>query len=488
MLPIPLHPGPFFAFETRSRRCRRGLPLAAAGLAALLCNVSFARPSGPGLFCEDYPSSPQCRGQVIACDTCHLSTDPVSWNDYGSSLLGALQGQDFESGLRAALMLVEDLDADGDGASNLDEILVGTQPGNAESLWQPVPPSEGADNPWYAVGGYDTVVAYRRVTTLYCGHSPAYAELQTLRERSREDAREMLHATLAVCLDSAYWRSDGLARLADRRIKPIFALGADTEVVADGYRLVLADYAWDYRLWRYLLSDDRDMRELLTARYHVEDDGTGGPQRVDDIIPNPEIGGGQPLQPEHRAGMLTTQWFLMSNTMFSALPRTTAAQAYRAYLGMDISKTQGIFPVAGEPLDIDNRGVSAPACALCHSTLDPLAYAFSYYNGIEFPFDNGLYDPDRPSMWIEGWDPSVQQSVVLGQSVQTVPDWGRVAASSTYFRQAMGTMFFEHALGRPAGPAEFDDLDAVVQTIEADKFSANRLIHRIVDTVAFGGV
>ena len=78
--------------------------------------------------------------------------------------------------------------------------------------------------------------------------------------------------------------------------------------------------------------------------------------------------------------------------------------------------------------------------------------------------------------------------MLLGQAVQTVPDWGRVAANSTYFRQAMGTMFFEHALGRPAGPAEFDDLDAVVQTIEADQFSADRLIHRIVDTVAFGGV
>ena len=130
MLPIPLHPCSCFAFETRSRRCLRGLPLVAAGLVATLCNVSFARPSGPGLFCENYPSSPQCRGQVIACDTCHLSTDPVSWNDYGISLLGALQGQDFESGLGAALMMVEDIDADGDGASNLDEILVGTQPGN----------------------------------------------------------------------------------------------------------------------------------------------------------------------------------------------------------------------------------------------------------------------------------------------------------------------------------------------------------------------
>lgn len=467
-------------------RPSRVLPLAALGLLATLPAAAQARPSGPGLFCRAYPSSPNCRGQVVTCDTCHVSTDPVSWNAYGAQVVGALAGQDFDEWLSDALLAVEDEDADGDGETNLDEILVGTNPGNAESLWQPTPATEDPDNAWYAVGSYDPAVAYRRAMALYCGYSPNYDELQTLAHLATEAARGVLHQTVAMCLDAPYWREEGLARLADKRIKPVFSLGAETEVIAEGYRLVLADYEWDYRLWRYLLSDDRDMRELLTAQYHIEEDD-GGLRRVEGVIPNPEIGGGQPLEPEHRAGMLTTQWFLMSNTMFSSLPRTTAAQAYRAYLGMDLSKSQGIFPVAGEPLDIDDKGVAAPACAQCHSTLDPLAYAFSYYHGIEFPFDNGLYDPDRPSAFIERWDPSTQKSVLLGEEVQTVPDWGRVASESIYFRRSMATMFFEHALGRPVGPAEFDDLDAVVQTIEADSYSANRLIHRIVDSLAFGG-
>ena len=80
--------------------------------------------------------------------------------------------------------------------------------------------------------------------------------------------------------------------------------------------------------------------------------------------------------------MITTQWFLSINTMFSPLPRTTAAQAYRAYLGADIAQQQGIFPIAGEPLDVDDKGVRDAQCATCHATLDPLSYAFAEYQGI----------------------------------------------------------------------------------------------------------
>ena len=460
-------------------------------LAALLLPASAeARPSGPTRFCQAYPDSPDCLGRYTTCATCHTSTDPAGWNSYGLALLAALDGRDFDSALTEAMASIEDADSDSDGVSNLDEILLGTEPGNAESLWQPAPEPVGEANPWYALGRYDAVVAYRRAMVLYCGHSPDYEEIAALRELADEDQRDVIHEALALCLDGRYWREIGLRELADPRIKPIFAIGAQTEVYLDEFRLVLADYEWDYRLWRYLLTDDRDMRELLTAQYHVEADGAGGLVPVDGAIPNPYIdngvAGGQPLEPEHRAGMLTTQWFLMSNTMFSALPRTTAAQAYRAYLGMDISKHEGIVGVPGEPLDVDHKGVAAPACAQCHATLDPLSYAFATYHGIDFPFGNGLYDPERPILAIPDWDPALQQSVVLGEPVANVVEWGRAASQSVHFRRAMTTMFIEHALGRPALPDEFEELAALVDTLPGDGYSANRLIHRIVASDAFG--
>ncbi|NVB42633.1 DUF1585 domain-containing protein [Pseudenhygromyxa sp. WMMC2535] len=464
--------------------------LCVGGILFALPGSAQARPSGPALFCETYPSSPDCVGRFATCDTCHTSTDPVAWNSYGVALLGALDGRDFDTYLSEALTTVEGEDTDGDGEVNLDEILIGTAPGNAESLWEPLPELSGEPNPWYDLGEYDTVLAYRRMMVLYCGYSPDYETLTSFRALDEAAQYTELHEQLALCLDADYWRGLGLRELADKRIKPIYSVGAETEVYFSEFRLVLADYDWDYRLWRYILSDDRDMRELLTAQYHVEEDGSGGLIRIEGEIANPNIdnglAGGQPLEPEHRAGMLTTQWFLVSNTMFSGVPRTTAAQAYRAYLGMDISKSEGILPVEGEPLDIDDKGVAAPACAQCHATLDPLSYAFSYYYGIELPVKNGLYDEDRPSDLLDTWDPEVQQSSLLGQEIASVVEWGQVASESLYFRRAMTNMLFEHALGREALPGEFEELGELIDSMIADGYSANRMIHRIVDTDAFG--
>ena len=80
-----------------------------------------------------------------------------------------------------------------------------------------------------------------------------------------------LHEQLESCLQSPWWEQVGVRELADPKIKPIRAVGADTNVVISGQRVVLADYAWDYRLWRWAMTDDRDVRELLRAQYHVDE-------------------------------------------------------------------------------------------------------------------------------------------------------------------------------------------------------------------------
>lgn len=473
------------------RRLSRVAAFAAVVPTAIIATSSAdARPTVPRLFCDAYPEHPECNGALVTCETCHASTDPMVWNAFGAAVGTALAGTPVESGLADALRQIEDVDSDGDGVLNLDEIVLGTNPGRAESLWLPIPEPVG-DNDDYELGLYDVAFAYRRAMVLYCGHSPSYEDLTAIRGKGDDAARARLHEDLALCLDGAYWRRTGLRELADPKVKPIASVGADTTVVIAGFRVVLADYHWDYRLWRYLMSDDRDMRELLTAQYHVvEDPQTGTLSPIEGVIPTPDpmaIDGGQPLDVQHRAGMLTTQWFLMSNTMFSELPRTTAAQAYRAYLGMDISKHEGIWPVEGEPADVDDRGVAAPACAQCHSTLDPLAYAFAYYTGIILEgMQTGIYVPERPSELIPTWNDAPRVSTVLGQQVDSVVQWGQAAAQTLAFRRSMVLTLFEHALGRAPAPDETDELAELIESLPADGYSANRSIHRIVDTDAFG--
>jgi hypothetical protein len=239
-----------------------------------------------------------------------------------------------------------------------------------------------------------------------------------------------------------------------------------------------------------VLSGDRDARELLTAQYHVGLDDAGDFRKVEGTIPNPSgaFGGGQLLAPEYRAGMLTTQWNLFINIMFAAVPRVAAGHAYREYLGLDLSQNEGIRPVSGEPLDIDDKGVAAQACAQCHSTLDPLSYAFSYYEGIDLNNLNrtGQYRATRPSERIPGWDSAEPEFVVLDRQVDSLVELAAVMSQSREFQRNLAHVFFVYAVGHEPRPDELDEFDAIWTAMPTDGYSANRLLHRLVDTDAFG--
>jgi len=439
-------------------------------------SLASARPLAPSALCAQYPEAPDCRGTYAECSLCHRSTWPATWNAYGMEIVFQLDGEDLDADtLAPALAAIEELDSDGDGVRNLDELLAGTNPGDETDAWPYCAPDRVTLPDLPVAESYDFRRAARRAGVLYCGRSPSYDELHALDAMAPAERYQALHTELERCLGESYWRDRALHRLADERVRPISSVGADSPV-----DIVIGDYEWDYRLFSHVLTDDRDARDLLLADYHVDEDG----DVVRGAIPGVRAGT-QPLVPEERAGMITTQWFLSVNTMFSPLPRTTAAQAYRAYLGFDIAQQQGIVPIPGEPLDVDDKGVDAPECAGCHSTLDPLSYAFAEYEGIRGA-RTGTFDASRPVRVIDGW--SEPASAVFGEEVESVRVWAERAAESEAFRRNLVMLFFRHAFEREPTPGEQADFDAIVAALPGDGHSANRLIHRLVDLDAFGGV
>lgn len=495
---------------------------ASAALACALGQAAWsspasAKPEGPRAFCAAYPDAVACMGSVPDCSLCHESTFPATWNGYGSAVKSALAGQPFEQGLAKALSTVEALDSDMDGVANRAEISAGTKPGNAASL-PAAGPSAGEplpENPDYAIGYYDLTYAYKRASVLYCGHSPSYEDMRPFRDGSKrpEELKVLLHERIEACLGGEYWQKEGLPRLADDRIRPIRNLGQDAEVFITipipglfgevKLRSTMGDYRFDYRLWTYVLTGNRDARDLLLAQYHIVENPDGSWTKTEELIAKADekaTAGGQRLEKQYRAGMITTMWFLTRNTMFTDLPRTTAAAAYRAYLGNDISKMQGLMPVAGQPDDIDDKGVDAPRCAACHSTLDPLSYAFAPYTGFEFDLFTvtdiflfgqmnglfGVYKADRAVSRMPRWSPVNQQPWLLGQKVDSLRAWAEVAVKSDEFARNLANVFYTHAFAREAEGAALPEFTALWKGLPADNFSANRLIHRLIDTNAFG--
>lgn len=508
---------------------------------ALLPFAASARPGGPAGFCGSYPSSAHCTGSQPACNLCHTSTDPaaVAWNDYGIAVASALWGnpsyayteESFNDLIGEAVLMAEasPTDADQDGVTNLEEIVMGTLPGNALSYYiEPFAP-QGQANPSYAVGSYDNVFAFKRTSIAFCGRSPTFDEVEAFKEAGATEAD--LHAKLDECLATAYWRNEGLARLADNRIRPI------------NFGTM---WAWDYRLWRYAntactagdaCGDDepRTARDLLTADYHVRELSPGELTRYDTETPppvcsdtNPSLSGcgsdqgctctfgpaqgttqcaqsqggppggaglcrfndlDQALDPARRAGMLTTAWFHFYNTMFSAMPRTTAAQAMRGYLGLDIAKQQGLQYIATEPADVDNKGVDQGVCKQCHMVLDGATYAFAYYRGIEGGGAASTYSEQRPivrGLWASPED--ARQAYFLDEPVADLVEWADVAAGSDYFKRTHTLTFFKHAVGRPPTPDESAEFEALWRSMDDDNYQTPALLHRIVDAYAFGGL
>ncbi len=477
--------------------------LAAVGAAAGLLVLSTpgrARPTAPAAFCDVYPDIPACASGEASCATCHEA--PPGFNAYGQDIHDALPDyvhdeadpSPFHTALGDALLAVEGLDSDGDGVPNLVELEEGTSPADASSK-----PSDKAcvddDADGWELCGYDVDYAFKKVMIDFCGRSPTLLEKeQFAAEGNRQQA---LHRVLDVCLDSEHWRGiDGRVwNLANAKIGPLAAVKAGRGAGP----IPLADYDDDYAYWLWTQTDDRDARLVLTGQDFVTASLAGGRTVLEvwDRTPDEDYDARgelayQAVIREKRAGMLTTRWFATVNTMFTGVPRTTAAQAYRAFLGYDISRLEGLYPVEGEPVDYDSKGVQQEACAACHSTLDPLTYPFSRYEGIgggnAYSYS---YGANRMLGFVDVDGPLVAETpesgVIFGQPVADLREWAQVAADSEAFRRATVRDYWRLLLGedpRATEQAEFGRL--VADFGGKHDHQVEKMLHAFIDTEAYG--
>lgn len=496
------------------------------GPAALAFAVAWgsparAKPVAPPELCRIYPEISLCASGEAPCTTCH--TTPPARNAYGFQVESALapgtprplSDEQFLAGLSPALRAVESLDADGDGASNVEEFETGTLHVDATSAPSRVKGCDSEERsvasaqPWDTCD-YDPAYALTRIGLDFCGHSPPRSELEAVRQS--DDWQPLLEEKLASCLESDFWKGkDGvLWNLANSKIQPESSLKSGD----DAGELTIADYEDDYNLFVYINTGDRDARDLLTARYHVLRQADGSLLRVDrtpaeDLLERDADDGdiAQLVPQERRAGMLTTRWFLAKNTMVTPIPRTTAAQAYRAYLGFDIAKMEGLEPVAGEPVDYDLKGVRAEQCAVCHSTLDPLSYPFSRYDGLgggdeeeptmEINEDGtvnvafGNYVAGRMNRFVRLEGPQIADTPeagrLFGKPVANLVEWAEVAANSEPFARKLVLDYWRLLVGEDPRPDEEPEFGRLVRRLSSEhEYRVERMLRDLIATEAYG--
>lgn len=480
--------------------------LTGAGLVAALAALTTvgAQPPAPALFCEAYPDVPACSSGEAACTTCHTAVPALSayGQDISEHLLPGeerpLHEDSFAAGLGDALVAVEELDSDGDGTLNLDELELGTDPGDASSA-----PRDAAcvdqDGDGWNLCGYDVMYAYKKVMIDFCGRSPTLDEREDFLALGGTaiQLQDALHDVLDACLDSEHWRGrDGQVwNLANKKIGPLQAVKSGL----DSGPIPLADYDDDYAYFVWTQTDERDARLVLTGQSFVSasyQDGRTVYTEWDRSAREDYDARGddryQAVRKEKRAGMVTHRWFLMVNTMFTAIPRTTAAQAYRSYLGYDIAALQGLYPVEDEPQDYDSKGVGAEDCAVCHSTLDPLSYPFSRYEGIgggnASPYSyganrlQGFTDVDG-----ERVADTPEAGMILGEPVEDLVAWASVAANSEAFRRATVRDYWRLLVGEDPRADEQAEFGALVQDFGTTyAYNVELMLHGLIDTEAYG--
>jgi hypothetical protein len=464
------------------------------GLCAWVPTDAHARPVAPQAFCEFYGGSPWCAGQAVGCEMCHTSTGPAAWNTYGEAvraeLPAGLDNEAFIAELPTALAAIENDDLDGDGFDNLDEINGGSLPFDEASTPGDLACPEDVSELAYPICQYSRRHVFRKVHLDFCGVSPDYDELLTFMQLSEADQDAALHAALDTCLQTEFWRGKNgfVWKMAHDKIRPVGALKAGEDEVPEV--VDLADYYNDYNLFVWSHIDGHDVRSLLTADFHVERDTSPTTYtQVQDVTP--ACGAcSEPMQIDRRAGMITTRWFTGYFIMFTPLPRAAAAQAYRAYLGHDIAKSEGLdHPIDGEPVDYDDKGVDAETCAVCHSTLDPLTYAFRNYNGITG--DRHQYQPNR---LYENWpdDPTdlhdtPEAGYILGQPYDDLNQWAQIAADSDDFVIAIVEDYWRRLIGRAPLPTESAEFEALWTSLAGEHaYSVEAMLHDFIMTEAYG--
>ncbi len=296
---------------------------------------------------------------------------------------------------------------------------------------------------------------------------------------------------------------------------PFFAIGADFQyqfyLANGGFGGTGGDRTWNrdwywglgrapVELFAYIVSNDRDYREVVTADYYMVNRQTnkflnGGATFTADEAANvfkPGVNRGQILQDDEwigdfvndtgllveshgdfidypQAGVLNTHAYLNRYpTTETNRNRARSRWTYFHFLGVDIEKSAARTTDPVALADTNNPTMNNPACTACHTIMDPVAGAFQNYGNTGYYRDGwrGLdslpdtyknpqsYDPEAPhSEYVYGdtWFRDMRTPGLNGQiapnSTNSVQWLGQQIAADPRFADASVRFWWPVVIG-----------------------------------------
>ena len=236
-----------------------------------------------------------------------------------------------------------------------------------------------------------------------------------------------------------------------------------------------------------ILEGDGSLRTLLTANYSFMNEELASFYGDDvlDSVSGPELREVQ-LQPERRAGLLTSAGLMASHANVNQSSPVFRGKFVREQL---MCNTLPLPPndVVIEPPELDPTKTTKeqfeeiganPACAGCHTLMNPIGFIFEHYDGI------GQWRDQQNGKPIDATGQVVQTDDIDGD-YDGAPELARALADSTQVQECVSSQWFRFAYNRTVTSEDSCSIEQLNDVFRASDFNIRSLLVALTQTNAF---
>jgi hypothetical protein len=236
-----------------------------------------------------------------------------------------------------------------------------------------------------------------------------------------------------------------------------------------------------------ILEGDGSLQTLLTANYSFmnEELATFYGDDVLDSVAGPEFRQVQ-LDPERRAGLLTSAGLMATHANANQSSPVFRGKFVREQL-MCNTLPPPPNDLVIEPPELDPNKTTKeqfeeiganPACAGCHTLMNPIGFIFEHYDGV------GLWRDEQNGMPIDALGEVVQTDDIDGEYDGAL-EFAAALAQSTQVQECVSSQWFRFAYNRTVTEEDSCSVDQLNDVFRSSNFNIRSLLVALTQTNAF---